>query len=115
MATLNASERAAAERLLEAFCDQRYPPRFREHARPEIVWERGALTLYERRPPWRPDYGPEWSRQPIARFRRRSDGWTLYCARADGHWHVYGDRGPTRTIAPLIRDLAEDVTGIFWG
>lgn len=37
----------------------------------------------------------------------------LYCARADMRWHRYS--GPTRTIAPLIRDLEEDVTGIFWG
>jgi hypothetical protein len=79
---------------------------------PEVVWERGALILYEARPASR---GKTPIRTPIARFRCTTRGWSLDCMRSDLRWHDYGIRGPTPTIAPHLNDLDEDVTGIFWG
>lgn len=110
---LTIDQKRMAERLLGAFCDRKYPAHVRQHARPEIVWERGALTLYERRPPWRADLGPVWSRNPIARFRHTPRRWTLYCSDRNGKWHAYS--GPTKAMGPRLRDLDNDATGIFWG
>ena len=35
----------------------------------EVDVDDRAVTILECRPPWREDYGPEWSRFPIARLR----------------------------------------------
>jgi putative transposase len=47
-----------------------------------------------------------WRRQPL---------WTLYCADQNEKWHRY-DRGTAvRYVDPLLDELAEGPSGIFWG
>ena len=47
---------------------------------------RQAVTIVECRPPWREDYGPEWTRMRIARLRYVGSTrlWTLYYHRHTG-------------------------------
>jgi hypothetical protein len=40
------------------YCEQRVPPHALEDVRVDAVISRGAVTIVERRPPWREDYGP---------------------------------------------------------
>src|SRR4051794_27464267 len=56
--------RAAVERVA-AFCEQRSSDGYRiEHT------VRGAsITLVERRPPWNPDFGTQWTSLKIAQLR----------------------------------------------
>ena len=51
-----------------------------DEMRVEMDVEARAITILECRPPWREDFGPEWTRQEIARMRyTKSTGvWTLY-------------------------------------
>lgn len=58
-------ERAA----IRHYCEQRVPPHALDKLRVEAVVDRGAVTIVERRPPWREDFGPEWTEQGIARLR----------------------------------------------
>ncbi len=37
-----------------------------------------SVTIIERRPPWREDFGPEWSRLTVAQLRYENEGWALY-------------------------------------
>jgi len=46
--------------------DARVPSRAAAQVRMEVVVRGTAVTIVERRPPWRADLGPEWSRVPIA-------------------------------------------------
>ncbi|MCB1258230.1 MAG: hypothetical protein KDB26_14055 [Microthrixaceae bacterium] len=47
----------------------RLPERARDQIRYEIDVDDRAVTILECRPPWRADFGTEWTRFPIARLR----------------------------------------------
>ena len=75
------------------------------------------MTIVERRAPWREDFGPEWTRSPIARLRyvQRTGVWTLYWRDRNACWHRYDRVGPSARIEVLLDELDADPTGIFWG
>jgi hypothetical protein len=75
------------------------------------------VTIYECRPPWHPDYGPDWTRQPVAQLRYRPEDhhWQLYCADRNSHWHRYTRSQPSVRVADLLDEIDNDPTGIFWG
>ncbi|MDQ3451610.1 MAG: DUF3024 domain-containing protein, partial [Actinomycetota bacterium] len=39
-----------------------------------------AVTIFECRPPWREDFGPHWTRFPVARLRytKARKEWAIY-------------------------------------
>jgi hypothetical protein len=66
-----------------------------EHARGEIRIECDLaprhLTICECRPPWREDFGPDWTRFPIARlhYTKTAGLWTLYWRDGNLKYHRY--------------------------
>ena len=54
---------------------------------------------------------------PIAQFRYSvdHDAWSLYYADRNDKWHLYVDCDPAADLEPLIREVNEDPTGIFFG
>lgn len=109
-------ERARAARLLQNFTKRKVPPQLRREVRLELSWRGNAITLYERRPPWRGRLTDEWTKLPTAQFRYEgaSGVWRLYWRRATGRWAEYRER-PKRDIAAVIRAVEEDRFGAFWG
>ena len=85
----------------------------RDQVRIEVEEDRQAATILECRPPWRGDYGPEWTRSPIARLRYVSSTrlWTLYYQRDTGRWERYPLLGST----PRLAEIDHDPICIFWG
>lgn len=71
----------------------------------------------ERRAPWRADYGPEWTRFPIARLRyaKASRTWSLYWRDRNLRFHAYDQAPPTTSIDDLLAEIDHDPTHIFWG
>jgi hypothetical protein len=102
---------------IRELCDARVPPEASDQVRVEIEQERQAVNIIECRPPWREDYGPEWSRLPIARLRyvATKSLWTLYYHRHTGRWERYPLLGPSRRLADLLNEGAEDPICLFWG
>ncbi len=103
---------AAAEQVA-AYCDQRSTDDYRiEHA-----VRGGSITILERRPPWSPDFGPEWSSMKIAQLRydEPTRRWKLYAAGSDDRWHAYEFAAPAAELARLLDAIEQDPTGIFWG
>ena len=102
----------AAEKVA-AYCDQRSTDDYRiEHT------IRGAtITILERRPPWNPAYGSEWSSMKIAQLRydEPTRHWELYASGSDDRWHAYEFAAPAADIARLLDAIEQDRTGIFWG
>jgi hypothetical protein len=100
-----------------AYCEQRVPPHALYQVRMEAVVDRHAVTLVERRAPWRPEFGPEWTRSPVARLRWSVSGreWTLFWRDRNHRWHRYKYTAPTTEIARLLEEIDRDPTGIFWG
>lgn len=99
------------------YCEQRVPPHAIDDVRVELEESRGAITIVERRPPWREDFGPEWTSLGIARFRWSSGAgvWTLYWRDRNQKWHRYDLISSTPSIGPLLDEVDRDPTGIFWG
>lgn len=76
-----------------------------------------AITILECRPPWREEYGPEWTRQKIARLRytASTSAWTLYWPDRNSKFHRYEGLRPTPNLQRLLDEVDADPTCIFWG
>jgi len=89
----------------------------RDHIRIEVDVGHGFVTIFECRPPWSPDFGPEWTRNPIARLRRHSKDalWTLYYPYRDRGFRRYTWLEPSSLVDDLLVEVDDDPTCIFWG
>ncbi len=116
MAIADPARTAAAEQI-DTFCESRIPVELHDKIRLEQTVRGTAITIVERRPPWRPDLGPEWTSSDIARlsFEPVSAAWSLEWKGSDGRWHPYTRVGPSHGVAPLLAEIDADPTGIFWG
>lgn len=114
---LPADVRAQAETHLELFCRNQVPEDLHDQLRVEFEARGNALTIFERRPPWREDLGPEWTSSEVAQLRYdpTKRAWALYWKRASGRWDAYQGPPPTGDIGPLLAEVAEDPDGCFWG
>jgi hypothetical protein len=103
----------AAVAQVAAYCEQRSTDDYRiEHT------VRGSsITIVERRPPWNPDFGSEWSSLKVAQLRydERTRRWRLYSSGSDDRWRPYELAPPAPEVAPLLVAIEQDRTGIFWG
>ena len=93
------------------------PERARGLIRYELDLTDRAVTILECRPPWKPGYGPEWTRFPIARLRytKTSGEWSLYWRDRNLRFHEYDLAVPTPHVDELIAEIERDPTSIFWG
>jgi hypothetical protein len=99
------------------FCERRVPARVRDQVRLEVEVRGRAVTIVERRVPWRPELGPDWTRLSVARLRyiRSEGGWVLYWADRNERWHRYTRSVPSPHVDPLLAEIEADPTAIFWG
>jgi hypothetical protein len=102
---------------IRKLCAERVPARASDQVRVECEADSRAVTIVEWRLPWREDYGPEWTRTPIARLRyvRSSRLWTLFYRRHTGRWERYPLLSSTTRIDPLLNELERDPICVFWG
>lgn len=106
-----------AVRRVAAFCERRVPVDLRGELRLEQSVRGSRITIVERRPPWSELVGPGWTSTNVAQLRHdeRSDRWTLYAADRNDRWFLYEDIGPSRDVDPLLAEIEQDPTGVFWG
>lgn len=95
----------------------RTPTEFRDQMRVEVDVTPRGLTILECRPPWSGDYGPEWTRSPIARmaYAANRNEWTLYWADRNSNFHRYDCLESTSIVSDLLAEIDHDPTCIFWG
>lgn len=92
-----------------------------ERARGQIGYEvdlsATSATILECRPPWRSDFGPDWSRLPVAHLRHTKirNEWSLYWRDRNLRFHLYDLVAPSRHVDDLLAEIDRDATGIFWG
>ncbi len=94
---------------------RRVPSHARDQVRLETVVRGSAITIIERRAPWRDDLGPEWSRRKVAQLRYDHGSWTLYWADRNGRWLPYPDLDPSPRLDDLLAEIDRDPAGAFWG
>ena len=93
------------------------PPHVHDQLRFEIDVTDRTITVLECRPPWREDFGPEWMRFPICRFRytKVCKEWSLYWRDRNLKFHEYDLAASMPHLDELIEEVKLDRTGIFWG
>lgn len=76
-----------------------------------------SITIVERRPPWDERLGHDWTRVNVAQLRydHRAGLWSLYAPGRGERWLRYDSVTPACAVSPLLDELADDPTGIFWG
>jgi len=72
------------------------------------------ITIVERRAPWRPDYGPEWTESKIVQiaFQPTIRTWTLFAYDRNERRIAYPFR-PTRDLDAVIDEMERDPICIF--
>lgn len=107
---------AALADVLE-FCEIRIPENLRDQLRLEAHRRGNAITLVERRAPWNPDFGPDWTSTDVARLRfdPSTSMWALDWKRADGRWYAYDRLEPTPELVKVLVEIDVDLDGVFWG
>ena len=112
-----AGAREAAAAHVEIFCANQIPQHAKDEVRLEHSVRGGSITIVERRAPWKPEYGPEWSSLKVAQLRYDEGTRTLVAVLAR----------PERALAPVPIRAAGAAwvrcsprsprtrTGIFWG
>jgi len=102
---------------VQRWCCARVPERVRDEVRVEADVADRHLTIVECRPPWRTDFGPEWTRFPIVqlRYTKATQLWSLYWRDRNLKFHEY-DRVPaSASVEELLAEVERDPTAVFWG
>lgn len=109
--------RRSAEAKVGALCERRVPVEIRDQVKLEFTVRGNGITIVERRPPWRADFGADWSSMKIAqlRFDPTARTWSLWWADRNGRWGRYWDVDATADIDDLLHEIDADPTGTFWG
>lgn len=102
---------------VQRWCAARVPEHARDQFRVECTIAPRHLTIVERRVPWRPDFGPEWTSFPIARLRytATTKSWTLYWRDRNLRFYLYDRVAPSPHVDVLLDEIDKDPTCIFWG
>lgn len=97
--------------------NDRVPADIRDKIRYEMDTGNHAITVFECHPPWRQDFGPDWSRLPAARLRftMKTNLWSLYWPDRNSVFHEYNLVDPTANVDDLLAEIDRDPTSIFWG
>jgi hypothetical protein len=107
---------ARVRRWLDARNGRR-PPHVVDLIRYELDVDARAVTILECRPPWREDFGPEWTRFPIARlsYTKTRREWQIYWRDRNLKFHTYDLVRPNVNVEALLAEIDADPTSIFWG
>src|SRR6476619_3592755 len=82
---------------VQRWCAVQVPEHLRDEVRVEYDVAPGHLTICECRPPWREDFGPDWTRFPIARlhYTKTIGLWTLHWRDRNQKYHSYEPLDPS--------------------
>ena len=103
-------------RKIRKYAARVVPPNFQDQMRMEVDVRGMTVTIVESRPPWREDFGREWTRQGVARMKFNSvnNEWTHYWSDRNNRWHIF-DLLPPGSIEEVLEEIERDQTNIFWG
>lgn len=97
------------------WCEQRIPAHAQHQVRLEHQTHGHTVTIVERRAPWHPDYGPEWTTRPVAQLRHSANGWRLYWPDRNTRWQVIHDVPTAQNVTPLLEVIDDPGRPPFLG
>jgi len=107
--------RASALRKLNAYCERRAPEHVQDEVQVEARIRGDKITVVERRAPWRPDFGPEWTESKVAQieFYPAMRTWRLFAYDRNERRVDYPFLRPTRDLDAVLDELERDPICIF--
>lgn len=93
-------------REIARWCEQRVPAHVRDQVRVEYGTRGSNVTIFELRPPWKPELGDEWSRRAIAQLRYDGSSWRLYWPDRNTRWHLLPDIPAATAPGPLLAEMS---------
>ena len=105
-------------RRISSWCDLRVPAAVRDRVLVVASFRGNSAVIAERRPPWREDFGPEWSSIRIAKLTVDpvANSWVLFASdRNDRLLNYSRDIGVGTSLVEILAELDVDPTSIFWG
>ena len=107
--------RVSALSRLNAYCERRAPESVRDEVEVEARLRGDKITIVERRAPWRPDFGPEWTESKVAQieFHPAVRTWRLFAYDRNERRVVYPFLPATRDLDGVIDELERDPICIF--
>lgn len=101
---------------IRKWASARVPEEHRGQVRVEVGVHGANVTIFEMRPPWCDEVGPDWSRRPVAQLRHTGNGyWLLLWPNRRGRWERYPlAPDATRDLDALLTEMDEDGICLFW-
>lgn len=97
------------------YCRERIPAHLRDCIRLDVEVTGRRIAIVERRAPWSPEIGPEWTASRIAQLRLAIDStWTLFWSDGNNVWHR-DPIDPTPHVEGLLAQITEDPANRYWG
>ena len=102
---------------VQRWCAAKCPKMYEMRSASNATSQQGHLTICECRPPWREDFGHDWTRFPIARlhYTKASGLWALYWRDRNLKYHRYDRLHPSPQVQDLLDYLDTHADPIFWG
>ena len=97
----------------QRWCAAQVPHPLREQIRIECAVAARHLTIYESRPPWHEDAGPDWTQFPIARLHhtKATGMWALCWRDRNLRFHRYQPLAPSPRVQDLLDHLDDTPLG----
>lgn len=97
------------------YCRERVPAHLRDRIRLDVEVTGRRIAIVERRAPWTPRIGPEWTSTRIAQLRLATDAtWTLFWSDSNNVWHR-DPIEPTPQVDVLLARMTADPANRYWG
>ena len=102
---------------VQRWCAGQVPEHVRDEVRVECDVAPRYLTICECRPPWREDFGPDWTRFPIARlhYTKWHRAMDAVLARPEREIPPLRPSGSQPQVEGLLDYLDPRADPIFWG
>ena len=103
--------------LVATYCATKVPAEHDDKIRIEYKVRGNTITIYECRPPWREDFGPDWTSMRICTIQWDPEPASGPSTRGTETTVASTTRSsiPRASVMPLLRELENDPTCIFWG
>ena len=103
------------DKIVGGFCQHKTPQHCSDQLKFDYRVNGHDVLLVEIRPRW--DNPQEKIEMDVAKlkFNRTKNIWTLYWKRASGKWLTYKGSGLKTSLDGLMKEIAEDCYGCFFG
>lgn len=103
---------------IDVWCAARVPASFRDEIRIEAKYRGNSVNIVDRRAPFHPSQGTEWTELRVARITWDPDRnvWKLFARDRNDRLLPYPEEfGVGTTLVEVLDEIDRDPSAMFWG